>query len=352
MNILQLPSPLRRCIVAQYSQILKSGRGVADLATPNHSHGKEIHHSPLSLDSTPQKQDIEPLPLNSYTISPLPNKPQLRYASSFFRTGTPQILYSASTFRSFPPSPFPEVAFLGRSNVGKSSLLNALFGRTKSEVAHVSKKRGRTKTMNGFGVPGTLSIGRPPADGDGKERWRQFPLGGLIVVDMPGYGSGSREIWGREALKYLEQRKQLRRTFILIDAEVGLKQSDITVLTHLRRKGISHQIVLSKADKRLLHRSRDATTVERLQPRLMGLHEMYAEIRERLDHEAGDGRRGVVADILCCSAEKSLHGAGDGKIGIDELRWAVLSACGMESDGRGQRRKRGLHDIDVLEEED
>ena len=193
-------------------------------------------------------------------------------------------------------------------------------------------------------------MGPPPAKGEREAAWKQFPHGGLVVVDMPGYGSGSRQTWGEETLKYLAERKQLRRTFVLIDAQVGLKQSDITVLTHLRRKGISHQIIISKVDK-VLHGGRTAAKGRKLQHRLQEVQELCSQIRGKLDAEAGDGRE-AVGDILCCSAELTFEGTGHRKIGIDEVRWAVLSACGMESDVSGQRRRQRLDDVKVLDHDD
>lgn len=203
--------------------------------------------------------------------------------------------------------------------------------------------------MNGFGVTGGLQMGSLKGAGAEKERWKAFPLGGLVVVDMPGYGSGSREIWGKEALKYLEQRKQLRRTFILLDAQVGLKSSDITILTHLRRAGISHQIILSKVDK-LLHDGSKPSRGLKIEHRLARLQDLCSSIRSQLNAEANDGRN-AVGDILCCSAEMTFEGTGHRKMGIDEVRWAVLSACGMESDMSGNRWRTSTEDVRVLEDD-
>jgi GTP-binding protein len=204
--------------------------------------------------------------------------------------------------------------------------------------------------MNGFGVTGPgLDPGAAPKTGDQKEAlWRRFPRGGLVVVDMPGYGSGSREVWGQEVLKYLEKRKQLRRTFVLVDTEHGLKQSDMEILMHLRQNGISHQILLSKVDK-LLYSGSKPPGPQRLHNKLQSLQQMMHTIRQRLDSEASDGRQGI-GDILCCSAEKSL--TRHRKLGVDEIRWSVLSACGMECDAFGHRRKVSIGDVEVLEEDD
>ena len=118
-----------------------------------------------------------------------PTSSNLSFAERFFRPPA-QLLYSSPTFRSVRPSDVPEVAFLGRSNVGKSSLLNAL---TEQKICHTSKHPGRTRSMNFFAVGGP--------DGRGSE-------GKLAILDCPGYGKGSREEWGGEIVKYLVQRKQ------------------------------------------------------------------------------------------------------------------------------------------------
>ena len=338
MDLIRLPPSLRRSILSQTLKILQPRRSISTAAPPI-SH----HDAPIPLPS----QELLTPTLNSYTVSNPPKPSQLKYAASYFTTAPPKILYSAAHFRSFPPSPHPEVAFLGRSNVGKSSLLNALFGRTKDKPVHVSKRPGRTKTMNGFGVAGPHEWGTPPKDGAKDEAWRRFPRGGLVVVDMPGYGAGSREVWGEEALKFLQRRRQLRRTFVLVDAEHGLKGSDVWLLTHLRRQGVSYQVVLSKVDKVLLDGSKVPGSVK-MGNRLLKLQETCGNMRKRLDEEADDGRQ-MMSDILYCSAEHSLEESKHRKIGIDEVRWAVLSACGLESDASGQKRKTGLEGINVID---
>lgn len=120
----------------------------------------------------------------------IPSSYQLHQAERFFLSYPPALLYSATHFRTVEFSTAPEVAFLGRSNVGKSSLLNALLG---TKVCFTSKKPGRTQTMNFFAVGGEDQTGNP---------------GKVVVLDMPGYGKGSREQWGPEIMKYLTGRRQ------------------------------------------------------------------------------------------------------------------------------------------------
>jgi GTP-binding protein len=129
------------------------------------------------------------------------------------------------------PPPFPaEVAFVGRSNVGKSSLINALTGRR--DVARVSNTPGRTRELNFF----TL--------GDGS----------LALVDMPGYGYARAEKrlvrqWQGLARDYLRGRTSLRRVFVLIDARHGIKPADEAIFDLLDEAAVNYQPVLTKVDK-------------------------------------------------------------------------------------------------------
>ena len=139
------------------------------------------HHGPI---------DDSNRGLACYWDTAPPTAAQLRRAEDFFGEAPPKLMFSASKFRTMDNSAMPEVAFLGRSNVGKSSLLNALMGQ---KICHTSSKPGRTRSMNVFAVGGEDGHGNP---------------GKLAVLDMPGYGKGSREEWGPEIMKYLVNRKQ------------------------------------------------------------------------------------------------------------------------------------------------
>jgi GTP-binding protein len=134
-----------------------------------------------------------------------------------------------TTAEALPPASLPEVAFAGRSNVGKSSLINALTGQ--KALARVSHTPGRTQQINFFDLGGRL-----------------------MLVDLPGYGFaavGRRQsgAWTRLIQLYLRGRVRLRRLCLLVDARHGLKDSDRRTMTELDRAALSYQIVLTKADK-------------------------------------------------------------------------------------------------------
>jgi GTP-binding protein len=134
-----------------------------------------------------------------------------------------------ATIAGLPPDGVPEIAFAGRSNVGKSSLLNALTGRTS--LARVSHTPGRTRQLNFFALAGRL-----------------------MLVDMPGYGyaeAAKAEIasWTELIKLYLRGRAALRRVCLLIDARHGIKATDRPLMTMLDEAAVSFQIVLTKADK-------------------------------------------------------------------------------------------------------
>ncbi|MEM9205791.1 MAG: ribosome biogenesis GTP-binding protein YihA/YsxC [Pseudomonadota bacterium] len=136
---------------------------------------------------------------------------------------------SASSVQNLPlPAPI-EIAFAGRSNVGKSSLINALTG-TKA-LARTSNTPGRTQLLNFFKISGDLTL-----------------------VDMPGYGYAKAPkdmvvAWTKLIHAYLRGRSALARVFLLIDARHGLKANDLEIFDILDTAAVSYQIVLTKADK-------------------------------------------------------------------------------------------------------
>ncbi len=145
--------------------------------------------------------------------------------------GDVEFLFGAHNYSQVPDNHFPEIAFVGSSNVGKSSLVNALLGK---KIAIVSSTPGRTRQLNFFKVFGYND--------------------GFILVDMPGYGFAKAkekhiQHWQKTSFEYLTNRPNLKRVFLLIDPIKGLKESDIDVINTFNTLAVSFQIVLTKTDK-------------------------------------------------------------------------------------------------------
>lgn len=192
-------------------------------------------------------------------------------------SGQVTFLKSAPELKFLPDPTVPEIAFCGRSNVGKSSLLNALVGR--KAIARTSVTPGRTQELNFF------DIGEPL-------RFR--------MVDMPGYGFAKAppkvvETWRRLVRDYLRGRVELKRTLLLVDSRHGVKPVDAEMMKMLDEAAVGYRIVLTKADKI------KATELEAVHA---------ATIAEARKHPA------AYPVVHITSSEKGM--------GIEELRGAVL----------------------------
>ena len=162
-------------------------------------------------------------------------------ASEKLFKGACAFVAGAATFEAIPPPRLPEVAFVGRSNVGKSSLINALTHR--KALARVSQTPGATKQIN------------------------FFELGGrLILADLPGYGyaQASRSLsqeWQNLIFAYLRGRPNLRRVILLVDSRRGLLEKDTQAMSLLDEAAVSYLPVLTKIDK-LAPQERERATEE------------------------------------------------------------------------------------------
>ncbi|KAL8703009.1 MAG: hypothetical protein Q9201_003825 [Fulgogasparrea decipioides] len=193
-------------------------------------------------------------------------------------------------------------------------------------LCHTSKNPGRTKTMNFFAVGGQDEQGNP---------------GRITVVDMPGYGHKSRAEWGEEIMKYLVGRRQLVRTFVLIDSMQGLKQSDEALLQSLRENAISHQVILSKVDRILSPKSQGYIKVP--QSYVAVLQSKFESIRNQVDAMDVAGPK-AVGEILACSCKTS-HKEGKW-LGVNNLRWSILAAAGFTE----ARRRSEMLNTDIGDE--
>lgn len=187
-----------------------------------------------------------------------------------------EFMLGVAKLEQLPDAIYEEVAFAGRSNVGKSSLLNALFNQKK--LAKTSSTPGRTQQLNFFNF-------------DNK----------IYLVDLPGYGYAKApeslvKQWQQTLKTYLRGRPNLRRVFVLIDARHGIKKEDEEIMKMLDETAVSYQIVLTKADK--------ISAAELLKTQ-------EKTLQKTTEHGA------AMPDIIITSSEK--------KIGLDILKAEICS---------------------------
>ncbi len=175
---------------------------------------------------------------------------------------------SFETVKSLPNTAFAEYAFVGRSNVGKSSLINAVVSEN---IARTSNTPGRTQSLNLFNVDNRV-----------------------MIVDLPGYGyarvSKSDALrWVQRLEEYLLNRSQLRRLFILIDSRIGAKDSDLDLMDFCDKNGICYQIIYTKKDKKVREKSQ-----------LQLSHENHPAMMEQIFETSAEKKQGLkeLKDII------------------------------------------------------
>ena len=194
--------------------------------------------------------------------------------------GPVEFLKSAPGLKFLPDPTYPEIAFAGRSNVGKSSLLNALTNR--KGLARTSNTPGRTQELNFF------DVGQPPQ---------------IRLVDMPGYGFAEApkdlvKRWRFLVNDFLRGRAVLRRAIVLIDSRHGIKPVDVEIMEMLDTAAVNYQLVLTKADK--------------VKP---------TELAKTLERTTAEAAKHAAAHphLIATSSETGF--------GISELRTAILEAA-------------------------
>lgn len=214
-----------------------------------------------------------PFPLADEPDAPTKERGRLLFA------GPCDFLKGVVAMDGMPPADRIEVCFAGRSNVGKSSLINALTGR--KALARASNTPGRTQEINFF------ELGVPD---NGTERY---------LVDLPGYGYANAplavvEKWQRLLKRYLSGRPNLRRAFVLVDARHGVKPVDEEIMSLLDSSAVTFQCVLTKADK-IKDKDRDAVLAQ-VRSRLAKHPAAYPELI-LTSSEKGDGIETLRATI-------------------------------------------------------
>ncbi len=202
---------------------------------------------------------------------------ELAAAQALFRRGA-QFMLSVARLEQLPAAALPEVAFAGRSNVGKSSIINAITGQ--KGLAKTSNTPGRTQQLNYFDLSGKI-----------------------YLVDLPGYGYAQApetmvRQWQRMIFAYLQGRVNLKRVFLLIDSRHGIKKVDTDIMKLLDAAAVTYQIVLTKIDK-----ISDKA-----------LADVLAQTQKAVGEHAAAHQK-----ILATSSEK--------KLGLNELQAEIAALC-------------------------
>ncbi|KIW62464.1 ribosome biogenesis GTP-binding protein YsxC [Phialophora macrospora] len=249
-----------------------------------------------------------------------PTKENLAAAAHFFKNHKPSRLWTGDLWKtselwrrskksSAQKILVPEVVFLGRSNVGKSTLINAL---TSIDLNRVSTTPGMTEVMAAWG----LAAKEP--DGGAIKGWDGDVTPKVTLVDMPGYGFGSRSEWGTHIISYLNARRNLRRAFLLVDSVHGIMAADRHMLEIFQKLGVPFQLVATKCDRL---RSSGGPESE------------IREVLERLKDQANREKSALMlGEIIAVGSLQEAAGTKpkDDGFGIRNLQWAILKAANLE----------------------
>ncbi|KAI0168847.1 hypothetical protein GGR52DRAFT_552624 [Hypoxylon sp. FL1284] len=252
-TILALPPPLRLLLIRAPSRTRPSQKSLLSTSPRLYATWKYANVAAFHVPEfrATGLSEVPPEELHkTYSIPSVSAKTLEDELTALFLNNHPTFQYGESDFYKLKKNTrVPEVCVLGRSNVGKSSFINALANRHKNVLAYVSKQAGKTRAINTYGFGPPLSpkdIAAQAAEFKGKE---DIPTHAFYLVDMPGYGYASMKEWGRNITLYLTKRTGVKGAIVLIDAEVGLKQTDLQLLELLCTAEKRTAIVLTKADK-------------------------------------------------------------------------------------------------------
>ncbi|EXJ61176.1 uncharacterized protein A1O5_11968 [Cladophialophora psammophila CBS 110553] len=250
-----------------------------------------------------------------------PTKENLAAAAHFFKNHKPSRAWTGTNWKTSEPwrrsskasqqnMLVPEVIFLGRSNVGKSTLINAL---TSSDLNRVGATPGMTQVMAAWALAARDDTGGAVKGWDGDVNPK------VTLVDMPGYGFGSRSEWGAQIVSYLNNRRNLRRAFLLVDSGHGVMAADRHMLEIFHKLGIPFQIVATKCD-RLNSKVSESD-----------IREALTRLRSQANFESQSAL--MLGEMIAVGSLEDIattKGANENALGVKNLQWAILRAANLE----------------------
>ncbi|KAI0469082.1 hypothetical protein F4859DRAFT_505708 [Xylaria cf. heliscus] len=222
------------------------------VSAPKHAAAKYLNVAALSIPEFPTSAITKITPddlLKTSSLISAPDQPLRNELTKLYTRNPATFVYAESDFYKLKKNTrVPEVCVLGRSNVGKSSFVNALANRNNSSLAFVSSQAGKTRSINTYGFGPAPTIKELQEQGP-RLKDEDTPTHAFYLVDMPGYGHASLKEWGKNISLYLNKRTFVKGAIVLIDAKVGPKDSDFHLLQLLSEAQLKTAIVMTKADK-------------------------------------------------------------------------------------------------------